>query len=265
MPRSDIVGLESVEAKLRRAHHHLSDLTTSLTELGRNHKPELILKSDRQSVWLVVYFKEPFVDLSCSTILGDFLHNLRSCLDALVHALIQKDGGTPKWNSSFPIFAKSATFERNTKRGAKGDVLAGVPDDLRRAIKELQPFMRPASSVELDPLHILNVMCNQDKHEAPHIMVGFSRDVRFALHRSSGSIVQFASHEPLVGHGPWQVPVPMPVSQIESNHRIEAAGGSDFLVRTDAPWQGRPVLDLAHTLVDYVESKVLPRFRPRFQ
>src|SRR2546426_10622084 len=100
MPKSGILGLESVEAKLRRAHHHLTDLTTSLTELGRNHKPELILKSDSQSVWLVVYFKEPFVDLSYSAILGDFLHNLRSSLDALVHALIRKNGGTPRWNSS---------------------------------------------------------------------------------------------------------------------------------------------------------------------
>ena len=53
MPKSGILGLESVEAKLRRAHHHLTDLTTSLTELGRNHKPELIPKSDSQAYgWL---------------------------------------------------------------------------------------------------------------------------------------------------------------------------------------------------------------------
>ena len=182
-----------------------------------------------------------------------------------MHALIRKNGGTPHWNSSFPIYAKSSSFDKNTKKGTKGDVLAGLPDDLRRTVKELQPFMRAASTVELDPLHILNVMCNQDKHEAAHIMVGFSRDVHFALHRGNGSIVRFASREPLVGHGPWQIPIPMPVSQVEPNHRIEAAGASDFLVRTDAPWQGRPALDLAHTLVDYVESKVLRRFRHSFQ
>lgn len=265
MPKSRTLGFASVEAKLRRARHHLADLTTSLTELRRSHKPELILKSDSQSVWLVVYFKEPFVDISYSTIFGDFLYNLRSSLDVLVHALVTKNGGTPNWNTSFPIYAKSSSFDKNTKNGTKGDVLAGVPDEARGIVKGLQPFMRPAGTVELDPLHILNVMCNEDKHEASHIMVGLSRNVRFALHRGNGAIVRFSAPAQLVGHGPWQIPIPMPVSQVEPNHRIEAAGGSDFLVRTDAPWQGRAVLDLAHTLVEYVESRVLARFKRSFQ
>ena len=265
MPQTGLPGLESVDAKLRRAHVHLASLTASLSELGHGRKPELILKSDANSAWLVAYFADPYVDLATSTILGDFLHNLRSSLDALVHGLIRKNGSTPHWNTTFPIYTKADSFEKNTRQNTKGDVLAGVPDGARKLIKDLQPFMRAANSVDLDPLHILNVMCNQDKHEAAHIMVGYSRNVQFALHRSNGQVVRFASPGRLVGHGPWQIPIPMPVDQVEPNHRIEAAGSSDFLVRTDAPWQERAVLDLAYTLADYVERKVLQRFTNYFR
>jgi len=256
--------MESVDAKVGRAHQHLSDLTKGLILLGRTHRPELVLKSDAQSVWLVVYFKEPYAALSHSTVFGDFLYNLRSSLDALIHALIRKSGGTPHWNTCFPVYAKPASYEKNTKKGAKGDVLAGLPDDARLLVKQLQPFMRGSQNADLDPLHLLNLMCNEDKHQAVHIMLGYAKAVRFALHLGNGRIVRFESDGPLVGHGPWQVPIPMPVDQVESDHRIEVAGSSDFLIRSDASWQGRSVLDLAHTLLGYVEDKVIAVFRPLF-
>jgi len=251
MPSAETPWMESVDAKVRRAHHHLTDLTKGLVELGRKHQPELILN-----------FKAPYAELSYSTVFGDLLHNLRSSLDALVHALICRNGGTPHWNTCFPIYAKDRSYEKNTKKGSKGDVLAGLPDDARALVKELQPFMRGSRNVDLDPLHLLNLMCNQDKHQATHIMVGYSKEVQFALHRANGQIVRFASDGPLIGHGPWRVPIPMRAEHVESNHRIEAAGSSDFLIRSDASWQGRPVLDLAHTLMGYVEDKVVARFRP---
>jgi hypothetical protein len=256
--------MESVDAKIGRAHHHLTDLTQELTELGRKHRPELILKSDAQNVWLVAYFKEPHAALSHSAVFGDLLHNLRSSLDALIHALIRKSGGTPHWNTCFPIYVQPASYKRNTKKGSKGDVLAGLPDDPRTLVKQFQPFMRGSQTADLDPLHLLNLMCNQDKHQAAHIMLGYAKEVRFALHLGNGRIVRFASDGPLVGHGPWQVPVPMSADQVESNHQIEVAGTSDFLIRSDASWQGRPVLNLAHTLLTYVEGKVIAQFRPLF-
>jgi hypothetical protein len=257
--------MESVDAKVRRAHHHLRDLTKDLIDLGRKHQPQLILKSDAQHVWLVVYFQEPYAELSYGTVLGDLLHNLRSSLDALVHALICSNGGTPHWNTCFPIYAKQESYEKNTKEGSRGDVLAGLPDIARTLVQDLQPFMRGSRNVDLDPLHLLNLMCNQDKHQATHIMVGYSREVQFALHRGSGEIVRFASDGPLIGHGPWQVPIPMRAEHVETAHRIEAAGSSDFLIRSDAACQGRPALDLAHTLMGYVEDRVIARFRPLFE
>ncbi|GMV21346.1 MAG: hypothetical protein AMXMBFR57_12950 [Acidimicrobiia bacterium] len=257
--------MESVDAKLRRAHYHLTDLTKGLLELGREHRPVIVLKSDAQHVWVVVYFKDPYAALTYGTVFGDFLYNLRSALDAMIHALVQKAGGTPNWKTCFPIYENESSYERKTKQGTKEDVLAGVPVDARRLVKGLQPFMRGGSSSELDPLHLLNVLCNQDKHRATHIMVGYSKEVRFALHRANGEVVHFASEGPLIGHGPWLIPVPMPVELVEPNHRIQTAGSSDFLLRSDDSWQGRSVLDLAHTLIRYVEEKVIVQFKPFFE
>ena len=265
MPPTSLLCTESVQAKFRRAQHHLSDLTGALMELGRQYRPEMILKHDGPNVWLVVYQKNPYADLSLSAIFGDFLHNLRSALDALVHGLVRKSGGTPHWNTGFPIYSTQIGYEQHTRPGTKGDVLAGLPADARSLVKHLQPFMRGGRSVELDPLYQLNVMCNQDKHEASHIMLGFAKVAHFALHLADGRRVEFSSDGPLIGYGPWQIPIPMQADEVQDSHRIEATGKADFLTRTDEAWQGRPILDFAHSCVHYVEDKVIREFRPFFE
>jgi hypothetical protein len=265
VPPTSLLCMESVDAKIRRAKHHVSVLTSDLMALGRDHRPEMILKHDGPRVWLVVYYKSPYADLSHSTVFGDFLHNLRSSLDALVHGLIRRCGRIPRWNSSFPIYAQQASYERHTKPGTKGDVLAGLPDKARSLIQRLQPFMRGGRSVDLDPLHQLNVMYNHDKHEASHIMLGYAKEAYFGLHLDDGRVVQFSSDGPLIGYGPWEIPIPMSTSDVKPSHRIEARGRADFLIRTDEPWQGRPILDFAHTCLNYVDDHVVREFRPFFE
>ena len=119
--------------------------------------------------------------------------------------------------------------------------------------------------MDLDPLHQLNVMCNQDKHEASHIMLGYAKVAHFVLHVGDGRTVEFSSDGPLIGHGPWQIQIPMLASDVQPSHRIEAGGRADFLTRTDEPWQGRPILDFGHACLNYVEDKVVHAFRPFFQ
>lgn len=256
--------MESVDAKIRRAHHHLADLTRGLADLAKEHRPELILKHDAHSVWLVVYFKEPYAAFSYSTVFGDLLYNLRSSLDALIYALIRNDGGSGNRRTCFPIYADPVRYEANTKPGSKADVLVGVSDDVRALVKQLQPFMRGGGTATLDPLYLLNLMCNRDKHEAAHLMLGYAKEVEFQVHFGNGQVARCASDGPLIGHGPWQVTVPMPLTHVKPNHRIEVAGQSDFLIGADAPLQGRAVLDLGHTLLGYVEDHVVSKFRPLF-
>ena len=130
MPPTLLFCSESVDAKIRRARHHLSVLTADLMEVGRNYRPEMILKHDGPNVWLVVYHKSPYVDLS---------------------------------------------------------------------------------------------------------------------------------------HSPWQIAVPMPANEIRPSHPIDARGTADFLIRTDAAWRDRPILDVAHTCISYVEDHVIREFKPLFE
>jgi hypothetical protein len=256
--------MESVDAKIRRAKHHLSDLTQGLNELGRGHKPQMILKNDDQSAWLVVYYEEPYAPFSQSVVFGDFLHNLRSSLDALIYGVIRSVGQTPTRWTSFPICAKAEHYEERSKPGTRRDVLAGLPDEARAIVKALQPFMRGERGQPLDPLHQLNVMCNRDKHQASHIILGYAKKAHFALHIGDGRVIQFSSGGPLIGHGPWQIPIEVSPRDLRAEHRIEAAGSTEFLVHSDDPPEGRPVLDFAYACLQYVEDTVIRRFRPFF-
>jgi hypothetical protein len=134
VPPTSLLFMESVDAKIQRAHHHLRVLTAELTDLSRNYKPTMVLKHDDRDVWLVVYHKSPYAELSVSTIFGDFLHNARSSLDSLVHGLIRKVGQAPRWDTSFPIYATQSKYEERTKPGTKADVLAGLTDEARSLI-----------------------------------------------------------------------------------------------------------------------------------
>ena len=96
MPMTPMSKIESVDAKIQRAKHHLSDLSLALGELGRNHTPEMILKENGRDVWLVVYYPEPHAPFSQSAVFGDFLYNLRSSLDALIYALCRAE----PWSSN---------------------------------------------------------------------------------------------------------------------------------------------------------------------
>jgi hypothetical protein len=127
--------------------------------------------------------------------------------------------------------------------------------------------MRGGRNVELDPLHQLNVMYNQDKHEASHIMLGYAKEAHFLLHLGDGDdrAIEFASEGPLIGHGPWQIAISMAVTDVKASHKIEARGRADVLVRTDHAWQGRPVLDFAHSCLNYVEDRVIREFRRFFR
>jgi hypothetical protein len=253
--------MESVDAKIRRAHHHLNDLTRGLADLAKAHRPKLFLKHNAHAVWLTVYFEEPYAPFSHSAVFGDFLYNLRSSLDALIYGLVRANGGNGTRRTCFPIFDAPASYEAYSKLGTKADVLAGVSDEARALVKQFQPFMRGGTTATLDPLYLLNLMCNRDKHSAAHLMLGYAKDVEFHVHFGSGRVARCAPDGPLIGHGPWQVAVPMPVSHVESDHRVEVVGRSDFLIGADAPWQGRSVLELSHVLLRHVEGNVIQQFK----
>lgn len=117
--------------------------------------------------------------LRWSVIVGDVVHNLRSCLDHLVWALgvdEQGDPGVPlpgPWKRlSFPIFKNRTDF---IKANLSGDPIPSsglgkiwaLRADLQRAITLIQPFNSPDPVAT--PLWLLNELWNIDKHR--HIVL----------------------------------------------------------------------------------------------
>jgi hypothetical protein len=111
-----------------------------------------------------------------SVICGDFIHNLRSALNYIVVALVDKSGANLTKKHQFPIFEDQASYEGKIwdtttaiGRGDLGNVIYGL-----REIYDLQPFRKdPKFCVGFEPgqdpmsahpLFHLNRLSNADKH-----------------------------------------------------------------------------------------------------
>mgnify|MGYP001593026434 CR=1 FL=1 len=100
-----------------------------------------------------------------SLIVGDVLHNLRSALDNLAYALVEKESGPPPkpTHVQFPIFDAPDDFKAKRKR-----YLAGMNARAVAVIEGLQPFNRPDRKWH-SLLSLLNHLSKIDKHR--HIIV----------------------------------------------------------------------------------------------
>lgn len=263
MNQVSLPWMESVDAKVRRAKEHLWTLNRDLAEAARSYQPTIYLKQDDQRVWLIVLNGAPYLPMEHSVVFGDFLHNLRSSLDALVYGLVKRAGGEPTRHCAFPVLLSQSDFEKRTS--GHRDALAGVPSAARTIIRDLQPFQRGIGNMELDPLHQLNTMWNEDKHRSSHIVLGYSKRADFRLHTRKGPI-DVSSNGPLLGYGPWRIDLPIaPKDLTGPETRVHAKGAMEFLTTTTHPWQGQPVLDFANNCVRYVEEKVMLKLRLLFE
>jgi hypothetical protein len=120
-------------------------------------------------------------------ILGDCVHNLRSCLDHLIWQVTLLDGGTPDGDTQYPIASKpEAQFERMANRR-----IPGVSAKHRAMVKKTQPYHR-GNSAPVHPLSVLADLSNTDKHQVVHTaynVVGW--DAKASLDRLANS----AQHE----------------------------------------------------------------------
>ena len=105
-----------------------------------------------------------------SLLLGDFVHNLRSSLDACIWEFATRDGRTPpkQRQVQFPI------VESETKwADARRSQLQTVPDEIAERVRILQPFNRPEDERPRDALVLLQELSNRDKHRSS-ISVGLN-------------------------------------------------------------------------------------------
>lgn len=95
-------------------------------------------------------------------ILGDFLHNVRSALDHLVWQLVLlSEQQAPGVQHQFPIALSERAYLAS--RGMRERMLAGVADEHRAVIDQVQPF-RLGDEAKTHSLAYLSRLSNTDKH-----------------------------------------------------------------------------------------------------
>jgi hypothetical protein len=96
-------------------------------------------------------------------IVGDAIHSLRACLDNLVYAL------APSRHIEFPVCNSSDLWSNQKWR------IKDLPADAQDLIYDHQPFhAEHADDPEGCPLWVLDRLWNDDKHRAPHLVMGIS-------------------------------------------------------------------------------------------
>jgi hypothetical protein len=97
-----------------------------------------------------------------NTLIGEFVHDLRSALDHLARQLVLVDKGTPTGSSRFPILARPPRAKKYGKHPFPS-VSGGVSLAARTLIDEAQPYKFGARYAE-HPLWVLHKLWNIDKH-----------------------------------------------------------------------------------------------------
>ena len=93
-------------------------------------------------------------------IAGDFLQNLRSCLDYLVWQLALSNRAVPsKRDSAFPVCKSEDSWRKCYKRK-----LCGVPENAAKIIESLQPYTARQMGNSPQPMEILDELTNENKH-----------------------------------------------------------------------------------------------------
>lgn len=142
--------LDGAWAKVARAEEHIKNLNMEIEAfLGQKPAPYLLVGEHRNdgSEYVYVVKKVPVVPVRFAVIAGDVIHNLRSSLDHLAHALVVKGGGTPTNQVQFPICSTVEKFEEARKRGR----IKGISASAEKIIRAVQPYKSktPADSALL--------------------------------------------------------------------------------------------------------------------
>lgn len=176
--------LDGVRLKILRAAEHMYVLQEKIAEFYISHAYAAKTEFDpnlgkfRTSVWITDK-PDPM-----GTIIGDFLHNLRSALDHLARAIVIHDGAKPSsvpgCSTQFPILTDRIRDEAGqvvpvtifTKRGT------AISDESRAILEDVQPYSCTQGDPKDMALAVLSKLNNIDKHRLLHGVVGRFGEVR---------------------------------------------------------------------------------------
>ncbi|MDE3069211.1 MAG: hypothetical protein KGJ43_00590 [Acidobacteriota bacterium] len=104
----------------------------------------------------------PAIDVRLNTVIGEYLHDLRSALDHLAWQLVVENRGTPTDKTGFPIKDADPGTDKHG-RPRTPNVSGGVSPRARALIRKAQPYTLGADYAE-HALWLLHQLWNIDKH-----------------------------------------------------------------------------------------------------
>jgi hypothetical protein len=261
MPLPDsLPWMESADAKMARAKEHLDTLYAEAGVFFESTKRNFILKSNGQEAWVVHYIEDSIPPIRLGVLLGECVFNMRSALDNLVCGLIRtKDSHATCKGTQFPISSTEKQWEKNWQKHLKG-----VEPAAQKMIRDLQPCFRMSTVPEHDPLSILNVLCNSDKHRAVTLTLAYSHDLTVKVHANDGKVYVWKATEPLYAGDVHTIPLDLDPATIQPSARVETSGTEVLIIREIGPWGQRPVWSVLTDLYEYVRDRVVIPLKPFF-
>jgi len=121
-----------------------------------------------------------------------------------------------------------------------------------------------SAAPENDPLSILNILSNSDKHRAVTLTLAYSHDLRVRVHGNDGTVEVWRATEPLYAGDVHTIPLSLAPARIQPSARIEAKGTGVLIIREIGPWGQGPVWTVLTDLYEYVRNRVVIPLKPFF-
>ena len=253
--------MESVDAKLARAKEHLRAFDAESLEFFKLSRPTFIRKTNGAEHWLVCYTQDPFPPMRLSVLVGDVLHNLRSTLDSLVCGLIKTgDPASVCDKSEFPIFIDQQEYAKKASR-----LLKGVPEPACKMIESFQPWARPESTRQIDPLWSIHSLHNHDKHRAVHLTVCAHRGLGIIVPMKNGVGVQVSPEPVVLAMQPAIIPLPGNPNDFDDSVNVHISGRTVLFFGGQPALASLPVSDILDNCLRHVEDRIVPMFRRFFR
>jgi hypothetical protein len=166
--------IDNINAKIRRAYGHIEAIEQILSSSVSPHPNEMRREYDPISHELKFYLtQDARVPVEVSIIVGEALHQLRSCLDHVTWQCASLHGDTePHKHCSFPIHTTREAFRAGVNK------LHGLTTQDIALLEFVQPFA--IDSYREHPLFRLRELNNADKHRRLSVVSAISGPQEFS-------------------------------------------------------------------------------------
>jgi hypothetical protein len=169
--------LDGVGRKIKRADDNIKPLYEQVIAWSKRDDYRFVTESKNKGAKHIVRVQtDEIIPSEWALMVGDFVHNLRSALDHLVHQLVTYNRGTVTTRTAFPIFADATKY----RQGITGQI-NGVPGMCVAKFLSLQPHFRSRNAPTLDPLWWIHELDRIDKHRLLHVVAAVPREGSFNI------------------------------------------------------------------------------------